>query len=100
MKVAWYPGSFFPFHVGHADVLGKALASFEHVVVAIGVNPEKDISVKGDKLWRVNRCKDEIRKHLGVKKLPETISVVEYKGLLAIPVCYSGSYNKGHTQLK
>ena len=42
MKIAVYPGSFNPFHVGHQDVLIKAIKTFEKVIVAVGINPEKN----------------------------------------------------------
>ena len=47
MKVAVYPGSFNPWHEGHADVLTKALATFDKVIVARGFNPEKS-NIKDD----------------------------------------------------
>lgn len=40
-KLGFYPGSFKPFHVGHWDVVKQALAIFDRVLVAQGVNPEK-----------------------------------------------------------
>lgn len=40
-RVALYPGSFNPFTVGHMSVLERALPLFDHIVVAIGVNPDK-----------------------------------------------------------
>lgn len=36
-----YPGSFDPPTVGHVNILRQALEIFDHVVVAIGINPEK-----------------------------------------------------------
>lgn len=41
MKIALYPGSFNPFHAGHADVVSKALKIFDKVIIARGINPEK-----------------------------------------------------------
>ncbi len=41
MKKCLFAGSFDPFTVGHADVVEKALALFDEVVIAIMVNPEK-----------------------------------------------------------
>lgn len=43
-KVAIYPGSFNPWHEGHTDVVLKALQVFDELVIAIGMNPEKDQS--------------------------------------------------------
>lgn len=42
MKVAIYPGSFNPLHQGHVDVIEKALQVFDKVIVAKGINPDKD----------------------------------------------------------
>ena len=41
MTVALYPGSFDPITLGHLDVLGRALAVFDRVVVAVVANPSK-----------------------------------------------------------
>lgn len=38
-----YAGSFSPFHIGHLNILYKATAMFDKVIVAQGQNPEKDI---------------------------------------------------------
>ena len=35
------PGSYDPVHLGHIDVIERAAALFDRVVVAIGVNPDK-----------------------------------------------------------
>ena len=41
MTTAFYPGSFDPMTLGHLDILEKALALFDTVVVGIGVHPSK-----------------------------------------------------------
>ena len=41
MRVALYPGSFDPVTNGHLDVLTRALAVFDQVVVAVLENPRK-----------------------------------------------------------
>ena len=41
MRVALYPGSFDPVTNGHLDVLSRALAVFDKVVVAVITNPRK-----------------------------------------------------------
>lgn len=41
MKVALYPGSFDPITNGHLDILQRALAVFDKVVVAVLENPRK-----------------------------------------------------------
>jgi pantetheine-phosphate adenylyltransferase len=41
MRVALYPGSFDPVTNGHLDILARALAVFDQVVVAVLANPRK-----------------------------------------------------------
>ena len=40
-RIAIYPGSFNPFHFGHMNILKKAEEIFDKVIVAVGLNPEK-----------------------------------------------------------
>ena len=40
-KIAVFPGSFDPITVGHADIVRRALPLFDQVIVAIGVNSQK-----------------------------------------------------------
>lgn len=41
-KIGVYAGSFNPFHKGHNNILEKAEKIFDKVIIARGVNPEKD----------------------------------------------------------
>jgi len=41
-KVAVYPGTFDPFHNGHLEIIRRALGTFDHIIVALGLNPEKE----------------------------------------------------------
>ena len=68
MKIAVYPGSFNPWHKGHDDILLKALAVFDKVVVARGINPEKKASFPA------------LRKPL-VKNWPK-VKTLEFSGML------------------
>ncbi len=40
-RIAVYPGSFSPFHLGHLSILRQAEAVFDKVIVAVGVNRQK-----------------------------------------------------------
>lgn len=44
MNLGVYAGSFNPFHKGHYNILLKAEAIFDKVIIARGVNPEKSAS--------------------------------------------------------
>lgn len=41
MKTLLFPGSFDPFTRGHADIVRRALALADHIVIAVGVNADK-----------------------------------------------------------
>lgn len=40
-KIAVFPGSFDPITTGHADVVRRALPLFDEIIIAIGVNSQK-----------------------------------------------------------
>ena len=40
-RIAVYPGSFEPFHLGHLSILQRAEQAFDKVIVALGVNRQK-----------------------------------------------------------
>lgn len=41
MKIAIYPGSFDPITKGHADIVKRAAAVFDKVIVAVSINSQK-----------------------------------------------------------
>jgi pantetheine-phosphate adenylyltransferase len=41
MAIAVYPGTFDPITNGHTDLIGRAARLFQHVIVAVAVNPGK-----------------------------------------------------------
>ena len=40
-RLALFPGSFDPFTKGHADIVTRALALFDEIIVAVGYNEQK-----------------------------------------------------------
>jgi len=74
MAVAFYPGSFDPFHLGHLDVVEQAVALFGDLVIGVMHNPDKDSS-----MFTADERAELIRKsitHLGKK-----VCVEKYVGL-------------------
>jgi pantetheine-phosphate adenylyltransferase len=41
-KIAVFPGTFDPITLGHLDLIERGRKLFDHLIVAIGVNPEKE----------------------------------------------------------
>ena len=67
--VALYAGSFDPISNGHLWIVRQALKNFDHVVLAIGVNPDKKTT------FTVEERKDMIEKSL--LNLPVSVEIVE-----------------------
>ncbi len=72
--VAVYPGTFDPITNGHLDILRRALALFDHIVVTLAVNPRKQPLFTVDE--RVGFIRDALPEH--VKRL----SFASFGGLL------------------
>ena len=52
-KIAIFPGSFSPFTLGHKSVVDRALPLFDKIIIAIGMNVEKNeyFSIEERKKW-------------------------------------------------
>jgi pantetheine-phosphate adenylyltransferase len=72
---AVYPGSFDPLTRGHLDVIERAAKIFDHVTVAVVVNPQKR-----EPLFSLDEREAMIR--LSVEHLPN-VQVDHFRGLLA-----------------
>ena len=71
-KIAVFPGTFDPLTLGHLDIIERGRKLFDHLIVAIGINPEKD------HLFPVEERLAMLRRL--VKKFPN-VTVEAYDGL-------------------
>ena len=72
MKKAVFPGSFDPITLGHEDVIIRAIALFDEVIIAIGVNASKKY------MFSLEERKSFIEQTF---EAFENVSVVTYAGL-------------------
>ena len=72
MKRALFPGSFDPITLGHFDIIRRALALFDEIVVAIGVNGYKNY------MFTVEQRKEFIEKAFADEP---KVKVSTYQGL-------------------
>jgi len=72
MKRALFPGSFDPLTLGHYDIIKRGIKLFDEVVVAIGINAEKNymFSLEERKLFIEKSFENEPK-----------VKIVTYKGL-------------------
>ena len=78
MATALFPGSFDPFTAGHEAVLRRVLPLFDHIVVAVGVNSEKQCMFTPEE--RVERIRQML------SDCP-TVEVTSYSGM-TIDLCH------------
>jgi pantetheine-phosphate adenylyltransferase len=71
-KVAIFPGTFDPLTLGHLDIIDRGRKLFDHLIVAIGINPAKE------HLFPVNERLSLVRAL--TRKFPD-VSVEAYEGL-------------------
>ena len=74
MKIAICPGSFDPVTFGHLDIINRARKIFDHLIVAVLVNPNKHTSFTVEE--RINMLKR------ATADMPN-IEIVGFEGLLA-----------------
>jgi pantetheine-phosphate adenylyltransferase len=72
-KVAVYPGSFDPITNGHLDVIQRAAAMFDQVIIAVAHNPDKT------PMFSLRRRLDLVR--AATQHLPN-VAVDDFQGLL------------------
>ncbi len=57
MKIVLFPGSFDPFTVGHENLVKRVLPLFDKVVVAVGVNSDKQYMFSvHQRMQRIMQC--------------------------------------------
>ena len=71
-RIAVYPGSFDPFHWGHLSVLRHAEMSFDKVIIAAGINSQKNVSIES-----LNDRHSKLQKQLRYHE------VAQFSGLLS-----------------
>jgi len=75
-RLAIYPGSFNPFHLGHLSVLRQAERSFDKVIIAVGINRQKSMAPDAELNQRMNDRCERVRNQLRFHE------VVSFEGLL------------------
>lgn len=82
-KTAVFPGSFDPFTIGHYDIVKRGLPLFDKLIIAIGVNSQKQYFFSSEKRIEMLSVlfKDE-----------KKIAIKEYEGL-TIDFCRSEGAN-------
>lgn len=74
MKTAICPGSFDPVTLGHMDIINRARKVFDHIIVAVLVNPEKHTAFTlEERIELLKRCTAGM----------DNVEIVGFDGLLA-----------------
>ena len=79
-RIGIYPGTFDPITFGHLDLINRALALFDHLIVAVAVNPAKiHLFTPEDRRDMILEC----LKLLEMDDVQRRMEVVIFSGLLA-----------------
>jgi pantetheine-phosphate adenylyltransferase len=74
VKIAICPGSFDPVTLGHMDIINRARKLFDHIIVAVLVNPEKHTAFTvEERINMLKRCTQDM----------EDVEVAGFDGLIA-----------------
>tara|TARA_B100001179_G_C18533716_1_gene378363 strand:- start:245 stop:727 length:483 start_codon:yes stop_codon:yes gene_type:complete len=76
MTIGVYPGSFDPFTLGHKDILSRSLKILDKVIIAIGVNHEKD------SMFSVKERIDIITNEINDINNKSNVEIKSFKGLI------------------
>ena len=71
-KIAVFPGTFDPITLGHLDIIDRGRKLFDHLIVAVGINPEKDLLFPVDERLKLLRT---------LTRRFSNVSVEAYEGL-------------------
>ena len=71
-RVAIYTGTFDPVHLGHLDIIRRGSQVFDHLIVGVGINPDKAT------LFDIDERVDLIREVTGEH---DNVSVQKFDGL-------------------
>lgn len=72
MKTAIFPGTFYPFTIGHQSIVERGLRIFDHIIIAIGYNEHKTAS---------DDIQSRVEKISGIYSDDKRVTVTAYSGL-------------------
>ncbi len=75
-KIAVLPGTFDPIHNGHIEIIRRALGTFDRIIVALGINPEKAT------IFSVEERLDMMRRSISDLHLNSRVECDYFEGLL------------------
>lgn len=76
MKIAIYPGTFDPITFGHLDIIKRAAAIFDHLIIAAAKDNYKN------PLFTLDERVELIREEIAPLEIANKISVEKFEGLL------------------